>query len=144
MGLDFKLTKIKDHETVCWIGEGDDARMNPKTEAIIFMTMFTDVGWGLSDGNIEEFIARATLWEKVNGALVGNQDGPMLLTREDMLAHVGLWTNVAGRPREEFLAKLFRQVAPKAGEDPFADAAKDDDDDFDWYGDEDEEFRAAG
>lgn len=138
MSLDFKLTEIKDYETVCYDGD----QMNPKTEAIIWMTMFTKVGWGLTEDNIEEFIARATMYEKMRGAVLqmpeGDRLAPMPLTREDMLAHVGLWTNVFGEPREEFLATVFRNSYPKAGEDPFAKPELDDDDEYDdWYDEDD-------
>ncbi|WP_405057076.1 hypothetical protein OG474_30610 [Kribbella sp. NBC_01505] len=117
MGLDFRLTGIKDYKTVCLDGEGF---VLPRTTSVIFLTMFTQVGWGLDERNIDEFISRATMFESVVGPVTVGPQGPVPLTREEMLAHLGLWTNVAGEPRSAFLDDLFRRAAPSAGNDPYA------------------------
>lgn len=81
--------------------------MNPVTYTLITLTM--SIGMGkLTKANAAEFYARATLSDKLYGPLLGNEDGsPRAITPEDVLAHVGLTTNVIDEARGPWLKRIL-------------------------------------
>jgi hypothetical protein len=132
MSLDWNLTGIENHEELCfviadeddhWRGikEGDRV-LNPVTEGIIWLTMACDIGWGVTEENVEEFIARADLWQKVcDPMLYGlNEAGdmaPRAITADEIRAHIGLRTNVSYGSRAKFLEKVWRSAYPDQKEE---------------------------
>lgn len=122
MSLDYDLTGISDYRDVCFVEQDGQRRLSPVTEAMVFLCMFTGVGPDLTEDNIEEFIARATTWEKVNGAYLLRREGGVTserpVTEEEIRAHLGLHTNVfPTEPRASFIDRLFRCTFPKTAED---------------------------
>lgn len=129
MSLDWNLTKIPDCDTLCFDDVTEDSPtrglkagdrvLSPVTNAIIWLTMHTGIGWGLTDENIEEFVARVSVWESLNGPMCSFYDAdtdrfePKPLDPDVLRAHVGLYTNVSYKPRAEWLEHLFRTTFPK-------------------------------
>lgn len=120
MSLDWQVDKIADYKTVCWIptGEVDSEgeprkRLNPVTEALIWATISVGIG-EITAANAQEFYARLSAYERVSGALLimPNDDGTAsdhLITPADILAHVGLVTNVFPKESDaKFREKLWR------------------------------------
>jgi hypothetical protein len=112
MALNFSFDKIANYQTTCWIGEGDERRMNPVTEALIFGTMTVGLG-SITDSNVDEFAARFRVIEKIHGAQLykPNPDGPgtmdWFLTDEDFIAHIGLSCNVSNETRSKWAGRIF-------------------------------------
>jgi hypothetical protein len=107
MSLNFDLREIPE-ETRTVIAEEDrpmdgihkgDRIMSPVTNALIWSTMGLGIGV-INDDTADEFAARLALWQKVNGALLHKPDPegegwiPVEVTKDDVLAHKGLSTNV--------------------------------------------------
>lgn len=117
MALTWDLTKIANTDEVCWNGDGDDARMNGVTHALIFAT----IGVGLSDiteANIDEWELRLELL-----ALTGPPMGTILVdgerkdwnaSRADLEAHIGLHTNAQQWTRTQFKAAIWRGLMQTA------------------------------
>ena len=84
-----------------------DEYMNPVTYTLITLTM--SIGMGkLTKANAAEFYVRATLSDKLYGPFLGNEDGsPRAITPEDVLAHVGLTTNVIDEARGPWLKRII-------------------------------------
>lgn len=110
MSLNFDLTKIKDTKSVCWTGTGDDARMNPITEVIIFGTMFVGIR-EITAHNAIVFHARLTEFWGDEGPLRVWKDGEDPVSRhvtlEEVQAHVGLKTNASNYTDRQF-AKVVK------------------------------------
>lgn len=115
MALTWDLTKIKDHDTICFIetetGEVDEdgkplVRLNPVTEALIWTTMGVGIG-RITEDNAGEFYARAYIMERANGAMLTKQGEPAYLTIEDVQAHIGLSCNVSYETRDEWALRHF-------------------------------------
>ena len=107
MSLNWNLEAIKDHKQVCWIGDDDDAHMNPVTEVLIWGTMAVGLG-SITDKNVDEFAARFRIMEKVHGSfLVKGKGKPWLLTDEDFIAHIGLVCNVSNETRAKWAGRIF-------------------------------------
>jgi hypothetical protein len=85
-----------------------DRIMNPVTHGLIFATVGVGIGV-IDDNTADEFAARLTFWQQLNGALLHGADGPVLITKEDVEAHKGLSTNVF--PMERRAAWIKRTVA---------------------------------
>lgn len=115
MGLRWDVTGVANHEEVCFrIAEEDDGfygvkkgdrLLKPETDALIWLTMFTGIGWEVTEENVDEFVARVRFFEKLNGPMLhrGNESYPL---PEDVIrAHVGLKTNVAPEPRVRWLLR---------------------------------------
>jgi hypothetical protein len=113
MALNFSFDKIANYQTTCWIGEGDERRMNPVTEALIFGTMSVGLG-AITDKNVDEFAARFRIIEKIHGAMLYKPDpdneGQIVdwyLSDEDFIAHIGLSCNVTDESRSKWAQRIF-------------------------------------
>lgn len=105
-----------------------DRLMSPITNALIWSTMGVGIGV-IDDDTADEFAARLEIWQKLNGALLTawEDDGnggvkPVprpLLTKDDVVAHKGLSTNVF--PMESRAAWIKRVVSQS---DPFQGVAE--------------------
>lgn len=108
MSLNWNLSKIKDHETVCWVGE----EMNPVTHSLLFSTMIVDMG-EITEKNVDEFYFRTKVSSKVGGPPMrrvneeaeGGFEG-VDYSYEDIRKHIGLHTNVCTTSRAAFLKKI--------------------------------------
>jgi hypothetical protein len=124
MSLNFDLTKIKDHEEVCFTtaksddpGQGikaGDRIMNPLTNALIWATM--SVGWGvIEEETYEAWFERLRLVERTSGPfLFVNGGQPYSITKEDVRKHIGLRTNVFPKKTD---AQFFKHVMNMARTD---------------------------
>lgn len=80
---------------------------NPVTYTIIMSTMSTGIG-KLTQAKASDFYARLSVLNKLRGPFVRDADGkPRPITPEDILAHVGLTTNVFP---EETQARWTRRI----------------------------------
>lgn len=140
MSLDWNVTGVANHEEVCFDYDKDGNRsLSPVTEAIIFLTMGCDIGWGVTEKNVEEFVARAALWQAVNGPMIHEWDEETqthrqrTITADEIRAHVGLRTNVAYGPRDAWLLRVFggRWHFPEPEPDCISWEVL-----FEWYDDE--------
>lgn len=130
MSLDYKLTDIENYEETCLIvADRDDffrgikigdKVLNPLTESLIFLTLSVRAGWGITEENVEEFAARVDLWQKINGAMLRKKDEgsdewvDRPVTRADIDAHLGLWTNAGLQDRSDWLDGVFHHAYPQA------------------------------
>lgn len=94
MSLNFDLTGIDDYENKCWV-EGDPAvpsitgqRLHPRTEKIIFLTMYVGLPT-ITATNLVEFATRVEMYQ------VMFEDSTEYITLGDLRAHIGLSTNVS-------------------------------------------------
>lgn len=114
MALHWNVERIKNYETVCWIGEkgDDDRRLNPVTETLIWSTIGVGLR-GITDKNVDEFAARFRILERIHGAFLykPNPDGEgtidWYLSDEDFIAHIGLGCNVSDESRTAWARRLF-------------------------------------
>lgn len=119
MSLDFRLDTIEGYKDLCWTGEGDERHMNPITEVLIFTCIPVGIG-EITDETVEEFVARAAIYQAVKGSLLQERDKDgswrgRVLSEADIRAHKGLKTNVfPAKPRAEFIDNLMRNNFPKA------------------------------
>lgn len=103
MPLTWDVTKVIDHESVCF---NEDGSVKLATEAIVFYTMPLGLG-EISVDNAAEFYGRVKLYEALYGPLMRDGDGePRPLTLEEVRAHVGLTTNVAKESKAVWLRRM--------------------------------------
>jgi hypothetical protein len=121
MSLDWQVDGIANYESVCWIptgevdSEGEPRKwLNPVTEALIWATISVGIG-EITAANAQEFYARLSTYERTTGAAFlrqPNDDGSVSdyhITPADILAHVGLRTNVFPKESDaKFREKLWR------------------------------------
>lgn len=105
MSLNFELTKIENWEKLCYIKvvDKDDGktyeRINPVTEAIIFMTMAVGIG-EITAKTWEEFALRAHMFGFLDHGL-----GAKVMAA-DIRAHIGLRCNVSSTSKAKFAKAL--------------------------------------
>ena len=124
MSLDWSVKDVADWETVCRIEAPEDEPMhgiskgdllwNPVTTALVWATI--DVGLGrITAENAGEFFARLRHQELLFGAKLvravdENGERPegtaAMITPAEVLAHVGLSTNVADESRSRWLKRM--------------------------------------
>ena len=102
MSLNWNLSKIANHETLAWTKDGT---LNPRTEALIWSTLALDIG-RITEKNVDEFWRRLDLYQHSVGALLGNVNGDIFLTRDDVVAHIGLRVNVTTKSRREWHTRM--------------------------------------
>ena len=138
MSLNWKLNKIANNDTVCWVGDEDPKYMNPVTESLIWRTMCVDLG-EITKKNIPEWLFRTRCYSQVfgkplrrvvqrcNGCRNEIKDGEQCCSaelpgvadhiedfdysEEDLRAHIGLSTNVFDTTRASFLRKMSKMLA---------------------------------
>lgn len=139
MSLNWNLTGIKDYEEVCfYTATEDDPRngvtkgdrlLKPETNSLIWLTLITGVGWGITEQNIQEFVWRVKFYERLEGAMLHLDGKPMPYTEEQIRQHVGLSTNVSYEPRAEWLDRMFRGANNISGKAPEPDLMIEEDED---------------
>src|SRR4051812_35838035 len=107
MSLNFRLHQIADVGTVCWLPDG---RIRPVTQELIWNTIRIEMGC-ITEENADEFYARLKFMAALHGSMWKNFDGTDLeVTPEDVVAHIGLWTNVPEVHRQRWLTRSGGQV----------------------------------
>lgn len=120
MSLNWNISKIKNYKQVCWDDwdeENDSGTISSRTETIIFMAMFVDMG-KITEENWEKFYQRVNAWEQIEGAMMykSGENGieRVFLTPEDIYSHIGLSCNVATTTDAKFKTKLYNIMMEKA------------------------------
>lgn len=115
MALTWDFHNIKDHKTLCWLEPEDpQSRMNPITEALVWMTLIVGI-YEITEKNYMEFYFRVSFEEKLNGSFLTNSKDPKQkvppLTLEQVKSHIGLRTNAGSYTKSQFALKLFKRHA---------------------------------
>lgn len=117
MSLNFNFEKVATPpEGGWWITDqygGEE--LNPLTHAIVFATLAVDIGQ-ITAENVDEFYARIHMLEAIDGPFymesvsdgAGGTRWVKGISRDHLLAHIGLTTNVATRTRNQWSKSLFR------------------------------------
>lgn len=111
MSLNYDLTKIKD-KTLCWEWrEADPTRgpageyLKPITEHLIWATMGCEIG-NINKTNVGEFWARLSILYALDYSTHMYGDGsPVRATMSEVIAHIGLSTNVGYVARKSWLTR---------------------------------------
>ena len=120
MSLDWDVSNVKNYETLCFeedprpsmAGSGLK-RTHPVTEALVYHCMGVGMR-GITEANVDEFFGRVHFVELHQGSSVKrpNPDGEgwedRYITREDVVAHIGLTTNVTNEALGRWLTRNFR------------------------------------
>lgn len=105
MPLSYRFKDIQDHETICWDSSG---HLSLVTHSIILQTMIIELG-SITEGSAAEFWARLDMAQKLGTTMATKADGSdLLVTAEDVVAHIGLWTNVADKNRASWLSHFAK------------------------------------
>jgi hypothetical protein len=129
MSLNWDITSIENHEELCYEDAIDAdgnpeinpetekpfVRLKPLTEALIFATMYLDLG-EITEDNYEEFWWRSQLYAVTTGnhmllRRTTDDDGNATTeghdpTLEEIHQHIGLRCNVTDTTTAKFMAKL--------------------------------------
>lgn len=115
MSLDWSVSKVKNHESMCWTrDEGTRVkRLAPITEMIVWGAMAVGIG-GINRANVDEWNFRCeyarrigcTWWDRRNPE-TGQVEG-VVPTREEIIAHIGLRTNVTTETRRQWIRRMAR------------------------------------
>lgn len=107
MSLNWNVSKVK--ESVCWEKRTEDGveedYLTVRTDSLIWGCLAVDLS-GITEANAAEFWDRIWLWEKVAGASRGHDGQPVYFTKQDIIDHIGLYTNVSNKSRAHFIKKL--------------------------------------
>lgn len=113
MALNYDLTKIADQDAL-WIGDDDDAPMNPVTNALIHATMAIGMPT-ITAENVTEVWARISVWQDILGAmLVGPGGIDQFVTPDDVRAHIGLKTNASALTNAKFDNNAIKELRAQA------------------------------
>jgi len=114
MSLDWDITEVEDYQNVCWIPDGEEFRLNPITDALIWLSITTSIGT-ITEENWKDVYRRIWLDEKLHGARLREGSDPRPITPEDVFKHIGLRTNVYSKETErQFAWRLYEQAVQKA------------------------------
>jgi hypothetical protein len=111
MSLNYNLADIEDFKTVCLKPDGTISAL---TEALVFSTLIVELG-EITEENVGEWYARLTLCKGL-GKLTHrrlNEAGEaedIMPTVEELIAHIGLKTNVSSVHRQRWLTRSHGQV----------------------------------
>lgn len=109
MSLNVNIGKIANHDSVCFIGEGENRKWRPLTTTIAFLTMTVDIG-EITEQNAEEFYCRACLLNDLYAS--ASIEPPAEISIADIRAHIGMQTNVITLTRAKWIAKIAKNAIP--------------------------------
>lgn len=114
MSLNFILSNIENWQELL----NTDGTVSSKTEAVVFLTMFTGIS-DITHKTVEEFACRTHLFETTGGPVLVGPDGPIYITLADLQCHIGLHTNASPLTRAQFIntyvwPDLRKKVAGKS------------------------------
>ena len=103
MSLNWNLNKIANTETTCWNTDSSGEEvMRGITHTLIFATMAVDLG-EITAKNVDEWLVRVQVMARVS-----NDHGWLGITREKLVAHIGLNTNVSNKTRKQFMGRMAK------------------------------------
>jgi hypothetical protein len=105
MSLNWDISKVRNNNEVCKINVGTaEQRLNPVTEGLIYATLTVGLG-EITEKNVDEWMLRLGFTDRLHGTLLkkDRQDRPF--TREEVVAHIGLRTNVSKETRAKFIKR---------------------------------------
>lgn len=105
MSLNVDISRIANHDTVCYEGEGENRAWKQATTDLGFYTMSIDIGEITAD-NAVEFYSRCCLLCDLYGGFSLDR----VPSIETIRAHIGLRTNVATISRAKWLAKVRKII----------------------------------
>ena len=120
MSLNYDLGEIKNYDDLCWLPDevGEDGKktfsLNPVTRALTFHS--SSIGMGeITKKNWKEFFIRVAAYEAVEGASLHKTGAsypaiPRPITKEDVVNHIGLATNVSKISANEFHKRLAKNL----------------------------------
>lgn len=94
MSLNWNLREVENFEGVCFVGEGEERRLNPITDALIWYTLLIDIGQ-LTEKTFEEFFARMVIYDALRSPFYYDGTQYRSITREELRQHIGLNTNAS-------------------------------------------------
>ena len=120
MSLNYDLGEIQDYKNLCYLPDEVDEdgketfSINPVTRALTFHAM--SIGMReITKKNWKEFFIRVAAYEAVEGASLHKPGAsypaiPRPITKEDVVNHIGLATNVTTRNASEFHKILAKNL----------------------------------
>ncbi len=106
MSFNWDLQNIDDHKAKCWVKVEDGYQLAPVTETLIWASLGTGIGT-ITEKNWREVYARIVFLEGLYGTFLRNADGePRPITPQDIIEHLGLWTNVGS---DEAVTKWWKR-----------------------------------
>jgi hypothetical protein len=112
MSLQLDYTKIANWEDVCLVNDPESGKRveHPWNFTMGIFLIHTGIQT-ITEANAAEFYMRAKLIEVNFGALFTNGDGsPRHLTPDDVIAYIGLSSNVSPYSEAQFFAHLRKDV----------------------------------
>jgi hypothetical protein len=133
MSLNSDLTAIKNMDKLCYVPDPETPenerteekgwKMNPITEALIWITMAVDMG-EITEKNVDEFYWRLRFQEKFRNYKIliaksikdKNAGRGFNPTYKQIRAHIGLKTNAATATRAKFMVRMIRAMEQEMDE----------------------------
>jgi hypothetical protein len=104
MSLNFDFKRIKDWDAVV-SDPLDNDKLSPVTDRLIWLCMTVDIG-EITAANVDEFYWRMRFIQRLDGPNIQFNDGTeVYLTKQDIIDHVGLSTNVITLKRTAWATK---------------------------------------
>jgi hypothetical protein len=100
MSLNYDLSKIADHKKLCFTKVKGGFKIHPLTEALIFSTMFADMG-KITEKNAREFATRLRAYEPVEYTVEDVHAETLALMANDNLNDLTI-ADIRGRLEEKF------------------------------------------
>jgi len=123
MALNWNLSKVTDYKKVCYIPkpENNEFRLHPITDALLWLSLRVDLGNISTEKSIEEWMWRISFLRRWDGYKTFHWNteskqvypeweedfSPLEITKNDLIRHIGLITNVINIPRKSWLKKTL-------------------------------------
>lgn len=114
MSLNWSVSKVKNWQEVCYVGEGDERRLAGKIEGLLWALLvigFPPGPWEINEDNWQEVFKRMHIYEKVSGPMcqkvVDGKPVDSPFKADEIKALIGLSCNAGCRSKAEFKKKMF-------------------------------------
>lgn len=127
MSLNYNYASVPEHFTV---SPFDKERIHPVTNYLIWSSLLTGIG-SITKSNVDEVFRRVAIIQKLNGSEISYCDSlsgdwvEIYLTKQDIVNHIGLWTNASALTPAQFDRKIIEMVSRDAVSSYTDDSAHD-------------------
>lgn len=116
MSLNYSVKEIPDHITT---SPFDKDKWHPVTNYLIWSSLITGIG-SITKANVDEVFRRIAIIQKLDEPAVTFMDSltkdwvNVYITREDIVNHIGLWTNASTLTEVQFNKKIMERLSREA------------------------------
>lgn len=126
MPLNWYVSRVKDHDKITTLldenskpvlDKNGEIQWNPVTQVIALASQWIGIA-RITNSNYEEVYARMLVYDKTFGGTLINDEKNVTLSLQDVMDHIGMYTNGDSFSRTEFWKRIKKRAISRVKDKP--------------------------